>query len=167
MDWAGQQHPVDTLVEWLAPLPLAAAVGWAAQMLGLSLVEAAAVAVALVTVGFAAIRLAGGNGHFRRFDFQPADLGDELGDPGELLLSEEDELLELNDPLLEVAPDHRVVRLFERQETTPGELVARISDFLGDGQKAPAGEIARLGVGHVDASAALHAALANIRASLR
>jgi hypothetical protein len=75
-----------------------------------------------------------------------------------------DELL-LDDPLISIDPDSRVVRLFERQDATPGELVTRISDFLGERAAPVSAQVQEYRP--VDASAALHAALANIRASLR
>jgi len=86
----------------------------------------------------------------------------------ELLLEAKDEILILDDPLVAPPSDPRVVRLFERQEPTPGELVDRITDFLG-GSRQPAPVPQRPVEDHysVDASAALHAALANIKASLR
>ena len=74
----------------------------------------------------------------------------------------------LDDPLVEPSLDSRVVRLFEREEPTPGELVDRIADFLG-GSRQPA-LVPKSPVDDQfsgDASAALHAALANIKASLR
>lgn len=168
MRWAGRQHPVETLTELVAPIPLALALGWSSRALGFSIVEAAAIAVLSLSGGFAIIRRSGEQGHARPFAFEPA--GFDAGTPelDELLLGPADELLELTDPLIEVGTDSRVVRLFERQEPTPGELVDRITDFLGEG-KRPAIELAAADgqAGPVDASAALHAALANIRASLR
>jgi hypothetical protein len=85
----------------------------------------------------------------------------------ELVLEEKDIVLELSDRLEEVEPDSRVVRLFAGEDPTPGELVDRIAVFLGEGRHPspidrPAAEASR-----PDASAALHDALANIRASLR
>ena len=79
---------------------------------------------------------------------------------------EDDELL-LDDPLVEVEADSRVVRLFDRNEATPGEMVARIEDYLGDGRRRPDIPAEEGSAAPPDASAALHAALANIRASLR
>jgi hypothetical protein len=73
----------------------------------------------------------------------------------------------LDDPIIEVAPESRVVQLFARAEPTPGELVLRIEDYLSDGRRTPAREASAAQQRPVDASAALHAALANIRASLR
>ena len=79
--------------------------------------------------------------------------------------SANDELL-LDDPLAEVDPQARVTRLFVEEAHAPATLVARIADYLGDRPEriADAGENEG---GSADASAALHAALANIRASLR
>jgi hypothetical protein len=58
------------------------------------------------------------------------------------------------------------VRLFERNDPTPGELVLRISDYLSEQGKTPSSIDPQVEQ-QVDASAALHAALANIRATLR
>lgn len=168
MNWAEKQHPVETLVEWVAPLPLGIASAWAAKALGLSLVEAAAVGIAFLTAGFAAIRLAGKSGAVQAYRFEPAALDADPAELGELLLEAKDELLELTDPLVDVASDSRVVRLFARPEPTPGELVERITDFLGEGERPRhAATVPAEASPPVDASAALHAALANIRASLR
>ena len=159
MSWAQKQHPVETLVEWVAPLPLGLSAGWAGSALGLSLVEAAALGIAFLTAGFAAMRMA--SRRVQPYSFEPVPVYAD-----ELLLEAEDELLELTDPLVDVTPDSRVVRLFARQEPTPGELVERITDFLGDGER-PSQIVSADAPPPVDASAALHAALANIRASLR
>lgn len=167
MNWAGKQHPVETIVEWLAPIPLAVAGGWAGRTLGLSPGEAMAISVVLLPMGFAAIRLAGGRRGARPYDFEPAPVETDAGELGELLLEAKDELLELDDPLVEAEPDSRVVRLFAHQEPTPGELVDRIADFLGDGMRPAVEPVPAEAQQPVDASAALHAALANIRASLR
>ena len=73
-----------------------------------------------------------------------------------------DELL-LDQPV----EDSRVVRLFGAQPlAVPGELVTRIADYL-DGGRAIARPPAESGPVPGDASAALHAALADIRRSLR
>jgi|SRR5690349_24590226 hypothetical protein len=78
----------------------------------------------------------------------------------------ENELL-LDDPLIEVEANSRVVRLFDRQDATPGEMVARIEDYLGDGRRRSPVPAEEGSATPPDAHAALHAALANIRASLR
>lgn len=102
---------------------------------------------------------------FEPVELEPIALDSE---PDELLLEAKDAVLILDDPLVDVDSDSRVVRLFERQDPTPGELVERISDFLGDGRGAAPGAQASIPpVVPADASTALHAALANIRASLR
>lgn len=70
-----------------------------------------------------------------------------------------EEPLELDDILHEVAPDARVVQLFDPAAMpTPGQLKARIDRHLGD-RPAPAG--------CPDASQALVDALAELRQSLR
>ena len=67
-----------------------------------------------------------------------------------------DEPLVLNDILAEIAPDSRVVRLFDRSAMpSPGQLKSRIDDHIGQG---PA---------QSDASQALSDALAELRRSLR
>lgn len=78
-----------------------------------------------------------------------------------------DDVLLLDDPLIEIEPESRVVQLFAKAEPTPGELVLRIEDYLGDGRRPPAPDASTPEQRPIDASAALHAALANIRASLR
>ena len=79
----------------------------------------------------------------------------------------EEDVLLLDDPLGGIEPDARVVRLFARDEATPGELVTRIADYLGDERRILAQAAGEGQQTPPDASAALHAALANIRASLR
>jgi hypothetical protein len=162
MNWAGNTHPLERLAEWGAPLVLALAVAWAASLAGLPLAAKAAGGAAALAFGVAAMRIAGNAQHPMNANFEPAgfeavEVADEL-----LLDNPIDELL-LDDPLVDPEPGSRVVRLFERQDPTPGELVLRISDYLGEQGRAPTA------VEHqrVDASDALHAALANIRANLR
>lgn len=166
MNGTGKQHPLEAAVEWLASATFAIAFGWASWRLGLTPLMALGIGVAGLTAGFAAFRLGGRNPSIVIAPFQPAAFGSIELD--ELLLEEKDSILELDDRLVVPAEDSRVVRLFERQDPTPGELVDRIVDFLADGRRQPAAgppaaEINRL----PDASAALHDALANIRASLR
>jgi len=156
MKWAGKPHPVETLADWGAPIVLAGAAAWAASLAGLPLAAKAASSVMALLAGIVAMRIAGrpqlvGEPSFEPVEFEPQ------GGEGELLL---------DDPLVEVAPDSRVVRLFARNEPTPGELVLRISDFLSEQGKAPM-PVAPPVEQQVDASTALHAALANIRATLR
>jgi hypothetical protein len=65
-----------------------------------------------------------------------------------------DDALVLDDILAKLAPDSRVVRLFDPADApTPGQLHARIDRHLGTSQKS-------------DASQSLHDALAQLRRSL-
>lgn len=158
MNWTEQRRPGEYLVEWGAPAVLAAAIGWAAYAVsGAALAGAAATALALVA-GAAAMRRAGEPAigiKLSDFAVEPVDAGTNH----ELLL---------DDPLREVAPDSRVAAMFEAEPETPGALVARIADYLGE-RSPQARPVADEADGPVaaDAGAGLHAALANIRASLR
>ena len=167
MKTAQKQHVLEAAVEWAAPLLLAAALGWASFRLGAPLAGVFAAAI---------VAFAGGLGIMRRTDhaaraaiapFEAAAIEPVEPQLDELILDAKDEVLILDDPLV-VPSGSRVVRLFERQEPTPGELVDRITDFLG-GARQPALVPQRPveDQHNVDASAALHAALANIKASLR
>ena len=169
MGWARQQHPVETLVEWVAPILLAVAAGWAALASRQATPVAAVMSAIALAVGVLAMRVAGRPGSLALCHFEPASL-EEQSEGDVLLLDdppvEPDSELLLEDRLSEVEPDSRVVRLFASEEATPGELVARIADYLG-GDRRPV-EVPSPPVDRpADASAALHAALANIRASLR
>jgi hypothetical protein len=156
MSWA-RQHPIEMLADWAAPALFAAACGWATRTAFLPPAYVASAALLAFAAGAFAMRIAGGPPESAISRFEPVKL-----EPEELLLEEKDQVLLLDDPLVDLAPDARVVRLFARQEPTPGELVDRIADFLGEGGRAaPEANIP------ADASAALHSALANIRASLR
>ena len=156
MSWANK-HPVEVAAERGAPALLAIAAGWAASAAGLPLAAAAAAGTIALAIGVATMRLAGGAPIVADADFQPVPFDDAVG---------VDELL-LDDPLVEITPGSRVVQLFAREETSPGELILRIEDYLSDGRRAPTPEGVVAEQHPVDASAALHAALANIRASLR
>jgi hypothetical protein len=159
MTWAAKQHPVEALAEWAAPAVLAAGCGWSVRLAFLPPAVIAAAAIIAFAGGVTVMRIAGRR-QITINRFEPVAI--DASDLDELLLEAKDEVLLLDDPLVQVAPDSRVVRLFDRQEPTPGELVERIADFLGDGRRPPPEAAVP-----VDASASLHAALANIRASLR
>ena len=159
MTLRAKQHPADAAAEWIAPAILAVAAGWSASRLGGSIVAAAGAALAALLAGIAAMRFLGTDRHeIAEARFEPLPLDDCIEEIGELLL---------DDPLVEIEEDSRVVRLFAREEATPGELVARIEDFLGEERRIPALCAEEGSASPPDASAALHAALANIRASLR
>jgi hypothetical protein len=155
MVWA-KKHPVEVVAEWVAPALLAAAAGWAAWMAVLPLAAVAAFGAMAFAVAFVAMRLAGGTVNSVEAAFEPVPIEDAAVDE-----------LWLDDPLVEISVDSRVVQLFAQPEPTPGELVLRIEDYLNDGRRAPQPDTAVVDRRPVDASAALHAALANIRASLR
>ena len=158
MNWTDQGHPGERLVEWGAPAVLATASGWAAYAASGAVLPGVAAMAAVLLVGVLAMDRAG-----------KAERGVRLSDfavePIEAAAI--DELL-LDDPLSEVPADSRVVSLFAPEPPTPGALVARIADYLGE--RSPLGRAAgddMAGPVAVDAGAELHAALANIRASLR
>lgn len=157
MAWA-KKHPVEVIAESVAPALLAVAAGWATWMAGLPLAAIAAVGVIAMAVAIVALRLAGGSALSPEAGFEQVPIEDATGGLDELLL---------DDPLVEIADDSRVVQLFAGVEPTPGELVLRIEDYLNEGRRAPNSDAAGAEQRSVDASGALHAALANIRASLR
>jgi len=166
MSWPGKQHPLEAAIEWLAPIPLALAVGWAGLRLGLASLTSMMLGAAALVVGLAAVKLGGRGASIPIHDFEPAEF--ETIELDELVLEEKDAVLELHDRLEQPPADSRVVRLFERQDPTPGELVDRIVDFLAEGRRQEAKATAMTEPSRIpDASAALHEALANIRASLR
>jgi hypothetical protein len=156
MSWASK-HPVEVIAEWGAPLLVAVAAGWAASLAALPLAGVAGAGVMALAFGVVTMRLAGRTPIQSKANFEPVRFEDAVA---------EDVLL-LDDPLTGIEPDSRVVQLFAKDEPTPGELVLRIEDYLGDGRRAPPTEVSMAEQRPVDASAALHAALANIRASLR
>ena len=154
MDWTTQRHGGERLIEVGAPAVLAAATGWSVAAVSGGVFAGVGAAVVAMAAGVMAMRRMGAS--------EPAlVLPDYTVEPIDDAIR--DELL-LDDPLGAVAADSRV-SMFERDDdaATPGALVARIADYL-DG---------RVGVGRgqdrlpADAGAALHVALANIRASLR
>lgn len=157
-----KHYPADRLVEWVSPAVLAAAAGWAAWMVFTQ---------PIAGIGAAAIALAIGICAMRVFGAAPPTEAEAGFEPVSFEECFEEDVLLLDYPLSDIEPDARVVNLFSRDEATPGELVARIADYLGDEGRvpvAPAALEAREGQqAPADASAALHSALANIRASLR
>jgi len=160
MNRAQKLHLVESLAEWGAPAMLAAALAWAGSRLGMPLPALAIAVLAVFGAAVLAMRRTDAGRLAAIAGFEAAAI--ELD-----VLELTDEVLILDDPLVEPAADSRVVRLFAPAEPTPGELVDRIADFLGDNRR-PVSEV-RMTTGEqiVDASDALHAALANIRASLR
>ena len=165
---AQKQHVLETAAEWCAPLLLAAALGWAGFRLGAPLAGVLASVIVVFAGGLGAIRRADLHPQTTLASFETPQIEPIEPELDELILEAKDELLILDDPLVEPAPDSRVVRLFARPEPTPGELLDRIADFLGgDRQPAPVPQRPAEDQFSVDSSAALLAALANIKASLR
>ncbi len=157
-----------------AAASFAAAVGFAAYQVSQSvsaLPIGMATAAAAALVAFPAARgllhmLEGQPKPFPQPDFdvpviEPIDAPDELvlTDADRLQPASPDDALELDDVLAELAPDSRVVQLFDPSAMpSPGQLQARIDRHL------------RGGTSHSpppDASEALFAALADLRRSLR
>jgi hypothetical protein len=156
MGWASK-HPVEVVAEWGAPSLVALAAGWAASLAALPVAGVTAVGVMALAFGVITMRLAGRAPIRPQASFEPLPFEDAIAD----------DVLLLDDPLIEIEAQSRVVQLFARAEPTPGELVLRIEDYLGDARRVPAPDASIQEQRPVDASAALHAALANIRASLR
>lgn len=160
---------IETAVELGAAAALGAAVAFAATMLGAGAAGVGAAALAFAAAA-AGLRLVPAGASWRLPKFEPA-----VGDAGEECppsAAEQpvaavrdaaagavaDELL-LDDPLPPPAEQSRVVQLFgERRLPTPGELQASIARHL-ERNGAP--------VDQPDAAAALSAALAELRRSLR
>jgi hypothetical protein len=156
MAWT-KTHPLERAAEWGAPLVLAIAAAWAASMAGLPLAAKTGAGVVALSIGMIAMKVAGKAPAWGVAGFEPAEFKPRIT---------EDELL-LDDPLVEIQPESRVVKLFERDDPTPGELVLRISDYLSEQGQPPVSRAQPIDPEPIDASAALHAALANIRATLR
>lgn len=160
MGWNQKIGAVERLVEFVAALSLSAGAAFAtvvlAPLAGLALVGSA-VGGALV-VGGGALLLLGlvDSPGTATLDFALVDLP--------VAGKVEDELL-LDDPIEAPEADSRVVQLFgDEPLPAPGELVTRIADFLESG-RGPVRE--QVQASSNEASAALHAALADIRRSLR
>lgn len=152
------RNRADSMVDWVASLLFAALVGYACLTVG-GTRWAACGAVGGFAVAFALMaRIPSERPAMAAFAPQVFD--DATAEPDELLL---------DDPLMAPAAGSRVVKLFTPAESSPGVLVARIEDYLGrDPDRAVQGEPGREAPRpQPDASAALHAALSNIRASLR
>ena len=178
---------IETRVELFATAVFAGAVGFAVRMVlaavlaPMQALQAAGGAGALAfVIATLAIRLASSSRStfhpptFAPVQFEPSEsaeiiLTDEDRlEPDELVLDDADRLdrapadepLVLDDVLAEVAPDSRVVRLFDRRAMpTPGQLQSRIDHHLRHQTRAAAPP--------QDASQALSDALAELRRSLR
>jgi hypothetical protein len=165
-----QASEIERAVDASAAALLAVATAFCCARLSLGLPGTGAAFLASFGLGFAALRaVRPEEPAFRIGDFAPADTEDFESDS--TIDREADveadvpngspELL-LDDVLAELAPDSRVVRLFDPATMpTPAELQARIKRHLGSDYSMPAQ------AQEVDASEALHEALAELRRSLR
>ena len=179
MDRTTQRPAIEIAIVWIAAACFGGAIGFAlwALPLGLSLIASSAAGVIGASAGLLALgrvdRARGPHGE----RFVPVDFTD---DDDVLTLDDQvlaDDALLLDDPLPALGENARVVRLFAVPSMAgepvplpaPGEMAARIDVFLG-GTRAAAAAIdpaVQSGPAAADASAALHAALADIRRSLR
>ena len=183
MDWKAKRPRIEIVVECGAACVVGAAVGFALLRLGAGgIVVAGAAGVATAAMALCVLALVDRDAGTARSEFALVDLplaGDTQDDVLLLDAANEchapttDELL-LDDPL-PLASESRVVRLFTAAPDVgaggvipaPGEMLARIETFLGTGRGSAFESAPPAHDASVDASAALHAALADIRASLR
>ena len=178
MDPTATRPPIEFLAEWSAALLLVAAVAFALVMLASASMVVMACGGAGAAAAAVAVQRWVPHGLGRNFPgFEPVDWAVTAEGEEEVLLLEEplpveaDQELLLDDPL--PAPDRsRVVRLFgdapggdAEAIPAPGEMLARIETFLGGHRSAA--PLAAVPAPEAEASAALHAALADIRRSLR
>jgi hypothetical protein len=172
---------IETAAVWVAALSLGGAVAFAmAQVapLGAGLVGASGAGAIAALAAWMLVGRVDRRSALPAFEMVPVTARD-MAEEDVLLLKEivEEEPLLLDDPLPRLRDDSRVVRLFatlpDAQPAAPlvgpGEMIARIEDFLGHSRMAFSGEQARGAskAASEDASAALHSALADIRRSLR
>ena len=198
MNWKASPPAIEIAAVTIAVACLGGATGFAVARivpLGAGLIEASG-AAALVALGALLIlhRVDRPRGMQRTYASESLNevvlahklsLLDQLFDDRDTLLltdalpASSDALL-LDEPLPALSNESRVVRLFAPQPVTaaapaptlvgPGDMIARIEDFLGQarGSATPrAPERRAEQAPSDDASAALHAALADIRRSLR
>jgi hypothetical protein len=176
MDWKAERPAIEIAAEWIAAASVGGAIAfavWGLAPLGSGILAAAAAAAGVPGAIGALVVM----NRVDRADrplaerFVPVDFSDEadvlvLDDPIELVFEY---------PLPAISEDSRVVRLFAVPPTAsdaaplpaPGEMAARIETFLGVTRTGTAAEPDEAPAGAADASAALHAALADIRRSLR
>jgi hypothetical protein len=198
MDLTARRPGIEIAAEWIAACCLGGAAGFAALklapvgLLGVLCVSVVATVAALFVVGrvdrdggapvslfepaaYPDTAVSEYDGEYREVLLldAPVDAEELLLDPP---LVDTDELL-LDTPLVP-RDESRVVRLFGDAAQpgpdpaaipAPGEMLARIEDFLGvaRGSAAAAEPASHANLPSADASAALHAALADIRRSLR
>ena len=166
MEWTRKPSMIERLIDVSVPALVAGAAGFAGWAGELTLGHSAGMALAAAAVAALVLRWASAP-RAGRFEFAldalAAPVADEVAG---------DELL-LEDRLDEPGQDSRVVRLFAPETLAmPGDLAARIDDWLEGARTRTAARpgLAVNGGGHgpasSPASAALHAALADIKRSL-
>jgi hypothetical protein len=177
MNWTAQRPAIEIAAEWIAATCVAAAMGfagWALAPIGSGLPVAAAAAIpGLIGARYVIARSERPHRPFAD-RFVPVDFSVERGVLVEDHPADADDALLLDDPLPALDADSRVVRLFAVPAAAsdvaplpaPGEMAARIETFLGVTRPPPPALVAPPPAA-ADASAALHAALADIRRSLR
>lgn len=154
------ENRAERLLDWAASLLFAALVGYACMIVGGAKLAAMGAAAGFMVGASALSKVRPALAELPAFEVLPFDQQTEsYGGAQEELL--------LDDPI--AAPDKgsRVVALFGPIDRSPAALVARIEDYLGRDSDRPVQRREVEEAARPDASAALHAALSNIRASLR
>ena len=167
MDFTADKSHAEQALDWIAALALGAAGGFAAfaTMPVAPVAMSAVVALAMTLAGLAVMQRFDGQ-MAAEFAFNFVPWADAM---------KEEEPLELVDRIAPAAADSRVFQLFAPETVAaPGELAARIEDWLdgarqriGESGERPLAATPGHGPASSPASTALHAALADIRRSLR
>ena len=177
MDWKAERPAIEIAAEWIAAACVGGAIAfavWRLAPLGSGILAAAAAGVLGAIGALVVMNRVDRAGRPVGERFVPVDFTDEadvlmLDDP-----IEPGESLRLEYQLPAISEDSRVVRLFAVPPMAgeaaplpaPGEMAARIENFLG-GTRTDTAAVDPTLPAATDASAALHAALADIRRSLR
>ncbi len=134
MEWASEDNAVEKVVDIAASATFAAAVGFAAGMLGLGAMPTIFAAVAASCVAFTVLRKVSiGNRDYDLPEFEPVPL--------EAAYKPVDELV-LDDVLESAGPDARVIRLFDPARES--ELAARANGPQPDASQALTDALAEL-----------------------
>ena len=164
MKHSAPKSTVERALEWGASLLFATCLAIATLQLFDPKVSAIAAAAGFVAA-LPLMAAVGNRGDIPR-PLAPLELTFPEAHEGSIGSDDETELL-LDDPLVATA-NSRVASLFAADAAHPAALVARIEDYLHRNPAQPSqGQEMRRDEPVPDASAALHSALANIRASLR
>jgi hypothetical protein len=183
MDWKAQRPAIEIAAEWIATACVGGATAFAAWALApatLALIAAPATGIAGAMAALFALGRVARRVPSPADGFVPVPFGIEEEAQARDKPVAADDCLLLDDPIPAVAEESRVVRLFAVPQAAepaplpaPGEMAARIEDFLGGSRPGPVAAAPpsftppATAPATADASAALHAALADIRRSLR